>query len=57
MQKKLEAFFNQYGQTNAVRMRRVDGNKQFKVCFLHPVPKDFTLICFGRDRSLSSSKT
>ncbi|OJA15769.1 hypothetical protein AZE42_10620, partial [Rhizopogon vesiculosus] len=30
LQKKLEAYFNQYGQTNAVRMRRVDGNKQFK---------------------------
>lgn len=30
LQKKLEEFFNQYGETNAVRMRRVDGNKQFK---------------------------
>lgn len=36
MQKKLETYFNQFGQTNAVRMRRVDVNKQFKVCFLHP---------------------
>ncbi|KAG0694602.1 hypothetical protein DFH29DRAFT_311889 [Suillus ampliporus] len=30
LQKKLEEFFNQYGETNAVRMRRIDGNKQFK---------------------------
>lgn len=30
LQKKLEEFFNKYGETNAVRMRRVDGNKQFK---------------------------
>ena len=31
MQKKLEAFFSKYGKTNAVRMRRVEGTKEFKV--------------------------
>ncbi|EGO20269.1 hypothetical protein SERLADRAFT_477685, partial [Serpula lacrymans var. lacrymans S7.9] len=30
LQKKLEDFFNQYGTANAVRMRRVDGKKEFK---------------------------
>ena len=30
LQKKLESFFNQYGRTNAVRMRR-DDEKKFKV--------------------------
>ena len=33
LQKKLEDFFNKYGKTNAVRMRRVDGTKEFKVRF------------------------
>jgi hypothetical protein len=31
LQARLEAFFEQYGPTNAVRMRR-DGDKKFKVC-------------------------
>ena len=31
LQQKLEDFFNEYGRTNAVRMRRVDDTKQFKV--------------------------
>ena len=31
LQKKLEDFFDQYGKTNAVRMRRVDNSKEFKV--------------------------
>ncbi|KAL4077429.1 hypothetical protein J3A83DRAFT_4087792 [Scleroderma citrinum] len=30
MQKMLEEFFSKYGNTNAVRMRRVEGNKEFK---------------------------
>ncbi|KAI0742983.1 hypothetical protein C8Q80DRAFT_1273557 [Daedaleopsis nitida] len=30
LQKKLEEFFNKYGKTNAVRMRRIDGTKEFK---------------------------
>ncbi|CDO75997.1 hypothetical protein BN946_scf184780.g4 [Trametes cinnabarina] len=30
LQKKLEDFFNKYGRTNAVRMRRVEGTKEFK---------------------------
>lgn len=30
MQSKLEEFFEKYGNTNAVRMRRMDGNKEFK---------------------------
>ncbi|KAI0369515.1 hypothetical protein BV20DRAFT_1020563 [Pilatotrama ljubarskyi] len=30
LQKKLEDFFNKYGKTNAVRMRRVEGTKEFK---------------------------
>ncbi|KAI0758851.1 hypothetical protein C8Q74DRAFT_1300277 [Fomes fomentarius] len=30
LQTKLEAFFDKYGKTNAVRMRRVDGTKEFK---------------------------
>ena len=33
LQTKLEAFFNAYGRTNQVRMRRVDGTKEFKVRF------------------------
>lgn len=33
IQQDLETFFNKYGKTNAVRMRRIDGNKEFKV---HP---------------------
>lgn len=31
LQSKLEAFFDKYGKTNAVRMRR-DESKKFKVC-------------------------
>ncbi|KAH9900048.1 uncharacterized protein BXZ73DRAFT_24175, partial [Epithele typhae] len=31
LQKKLEDFFNKYGRTNAVRMRRIDNTKEFKV--------------------------
>ena len=31
MQEKLEEFFEKYGNANAVRMRRMDGNKEFKV--------------------------
>lgn len=31
LQQKLEAFFDTYGGVNAVRMRRVDGKKEFKV--------------------------
>lgn len=31
MQKELEEFFEKYGKVNAVRMRRVDGKKEFKV--------------------------
>lgn len=34
LQQKLEAFFGMYGRVNAVRMRRVDGKKEFKVCSL-----------------------
>ncbi|PCH43220.1 hypothetical protein WOLCODRAFT_138250 [Wolfiporia cocos MD-104 SS10] len=30
LQKQLEQFFNKYGTTNAVRMRRIDGTKEFK---------------------------
>ncbi|KAF9235425.1 hypothetical protein BU15DRAFT_89588 [Melanogaster broomeanus] len=30
LQKQLEEFFEKYGQVNAVRMRRVDGKKEFK---------------------------
>jgi len=30
LQERLEEFFNQYGKTNVVRMRRED-NKKFKV--------------------------
>ncbi|GJE89046.1 La protein-like protein [Phanerochaete sordida] len=30
LQQKLEAFFNQYGRTNAVRMRREENTKNFK---------------------------
>lgn len=30
LQQKLEAFFNQYGRTNAVRMRREENTKRFK---------------------------
>jgi lupus La protein len=42
LQKKLEEFFNKYGETNAVRMRRVDGNKQFKACFIDLFEKKHT---------------
>jgi len=31
IQLALEKFFNNYGKTNAVRMRRIDGTKAFKV--------------------------
>lgn len=31
LQQKLEKFFNQYGRVNAVRMRRIDDTKLFKV--------------------------
>jgi lupus La protein len=31
-QQKLERFFAKYGKVAAVRMRRVDGTKSFKVC-------------------------
>jgi hypothetical protein len=31
IQQELEKFFNGYGRTNAVRMRRIDGTKAFKV--------------------------
>ena len=31
LQKKLEDFFDKYGKTSAVRMRRMDGTKEFKV--------------------------
>ncbi|CCM04101.1 uncharacterized protein FIBRA_06261 [Fibroporia radiculosa] len=30
LQKELEVFFGNYGKTNAVRMRRIDGTKEFK---------------------------
>lgn len=37
LQRKLERFFSKYGKVSAVRMRRVDGTKAFKVCrSLHP---------------------
>lgn len=32
VQRKLELFFSKYGKVAAVRMRRVDGTKAFKVC-------------------------
>lgn len=35
LQQKLERFFSKYGKVAAVRMRRVDGTKAFKVC-LYP---------------------
>ena len=31
LQQKIEVFFNKYGRTNAVRMRRMDDTKLFKV--------------------------
>lgn len=31
LQQKLEKFFNEYGRVNAVRMRRIDDTKLFKV--------------------------
>ena len=31
LQRRLEEFFGKYGKTNAVRMRRVEGSKEFKV--------------------------
>lgn len=31
IQLELEKYFNKYGKTNAVRMRRIDGTKAFKV--------------------------
>ena len=39
MQSKLEEFFNKYGKTNAVRMRRIDGKKEFKASlFIYLIP-------------------
>lgn len=34
LQQKMEVFFGTYGMVNAVRMRRVDGKKEFKVCLI-----------------------
>lgn len=31
MQRQLEDFFNKYGKANAVRMRRIETSKEFKV--------------------------
>ncbi len=33
LQRKLEQFFSEYGKVAAVRMRRIDGVKAFKVRF------------------------
>ena len=44
LQKQLEQFFGRYGTTNAVRMRRVEGSKEFKV---RPA-SDSPLVCVGR---------
>ena len=33
LQRNLEQFFSKYGKVGAVRMRRVDGTKAFKVRF------------------------
>lgn len=44
LQQSLERFFAKYGKVAAVRMRRVDGTKAFKVCpylytyYLHESP-------------------
>ena len=35
LQRNLESFFSKYGKVAAVRMRRVDGTKAFKVRFLN----------------------
>ncbi len=45
LQKKLEAFFNAYGRTNAVRMRRVDATKVFKVCATCDCAREFLMEC------------
>jgi hypothetical protein len=37
IQLELEKFFNKYGKTNAVRMRRIESTKAFKVCRMRPV--------------------
>ena len=44
LQRRLEEFFGKYGKTNAVRMRRVEGSKEFKV---RPA-SDSPLVCVGR---------
>lgn len=57
LQKKLEEFFNKYGETNAVRMRRVDGNKQFKVSCIDLIEKTYVLIYILRDQSSLNLQT
>jgi lupus La protein len=50
LQEKLEEFFNKYGRTSAVRMRRMDGTKEFKVLSLF-------WFCLGYVKYISSSFT